>query len=383
MARYAHIVGWGKYLPERVLTNGELEKLVNTSDDWIQTRTGILQRHIADPKETTSALAVKAGRQALQVAGLSPRRLELIIVATISPDHIFPATACWVQDALGASHAVAFDLNAGCSGFVYALDVARHLIVAGAYKNVLVVGAEVMSRFLDWEDRSTCVLFGDGAGAVVLAASNAPGGVLACSLGADGSGGNMLLIPAGGSRLPANEETLARRQHFVKMNGREVYRFATHILPRSTREVLGKAGLELEDVELLIPHQANQRITLSAAKSLGFGEERVFSNVSRYGNTSAASIPIALCEAIEEGKVKPGDHIVLVGFGAGLTWGAALLQWSEVPLRAKPSPARRTLARLIYPWANLRSGLLRLYRRLDAIWCALVKRLAQLIGKAR
>jgi 3-oxoacyl-[acyl-carrier-protein] synthase-3 len=364
--RQAHVVGWGMAVPDRVLTNGELTELVDTTDEWIRQRTGIVERHIAGEGETTSTLSLQAAQAALEVADLDPAHLDLIIVATVTPDHAFPSTACLLQDALGAEKAAAFDLSAGCSGFVYGLSVAADLLAAGSYRYALVIGAETLSRITDWTDRNTCVLFGDGAGAVVLQASDTPGGVLSSVLGADGSGGEMLILPAGGSAHPATPDTVAEHQHFVQMDGRQVFRFATRIMPEASRQVLDRAGLNVEDVTLFVPHQANDRILQLAARGLGVAEERMFTNLARYGNTSSASIPIALCEAIEQGRIKRDDLIVCVGFGAGLTWAASAIRWS-LPLPA-PMPSRRmTFWRwLRYRWARHRSGWRRLWRRIDA-----------------
>lgn len=340
LGAHARIVGWGKALPERIVTNLELEQSVDTTDEWIRSRTGIRERRIAGPGESTFTLATAAARDALEVAGLSPSRIELVIVCTFSPEFGgMPSTASLVQHALGADNAGAFDLNAACSGFVYGLAVAQGLIAAGVHETVLVIGAETMSRLLDWKDRATCVLFGDGAGAVILQGHSSSGntgtngsttgrGVLSCVLGSDGSGGELLSVPAGGSRLPASAQTILDAGHFIKMNGKEVYKFAVNALPRSVRRAVARAGLELADVDLFIPHQANVRIIQSAAETLGVPMEKVFTNVDRYGNTSAASIPIALCEAIEEGRVREGSKLVLAGFGGGLTWGAAVIEWS-------------------------------------------------------
>lgn len=358
----AHIVGWGSYLPETVLTNAELESRLDTSDEWITSRTGIRERRIAAPGESTGTMAIEAARRALEVAGVEPRRVDLIIVATISPEYIFPATACLVQDAIGARNAAAYDISAGCAGFVYALAQAEHAIRAGSARLALVIGAETLSRYVNWEDRATCVLFGDGAGAVVLQAAENPGGVLGTYLGSDGSGANLLYVPAGGSRLPACEATVAEKQHYLRMEGREVYRFAVKALERSTREVLARVGLEVEDISLLIPHQANGRITDMAARSLGLERERVVETVEWCGNTSGASIPIALCHAIEEGRVHEGDLLVLVGFGAGLTWGAAAVRWSHVPT-APPSRWRLYYYRAHYGVTAVRSFSRRLWRR--------------------
>jgi 3-oxoacyl-[acyl-carrier-protein] synthase-3 len=353
-------------VPDRVLTNDELSTMVDTTDEWIRQRTGVVERHIAGEAETTLTLSLEAARAALDVADLDPVRLDLIIVATLTPEHAFPATACLLQDALGAERAAAFDLSAGCSGFVYGLSVAADLLAVGSYDHALIVGAETLSRITDWTDRGTCVLFGDGAGAVVLQAGSVPGGILSSVLGSDGSGGELLIQPAGGSAHPATAETVAARQHFVQMHGRQVFRFATRIMPEASRAVLKKAGMTAEDVSLFVPHQANDRILQMAAKGLGVPEERMFSNLARYGNTSAASIPIALCEVIEQDRIRSGDVIVCVGFGAGLTWAAVALRWS-LPL-PPPTPSRRTaLGRsLRYRWARLRSQILRLWRLVDA-----------------
>ncbi len=358
----AHIVGWGKYTPQRVLTNDDLSRMVDTSDEWIVTRTGIRERRIAGENETTATMAVQAARQALEGAGIGPEKVDLIIVATATPDYLFPSTACLVQDALGASRAAAFDLAAGCTGFVYALGVAAAMVESGAVQTALVIGAETLSRITDWTDRNTCVLFGDGAGAVVLRAGPDGGGVLATVLGADGSGKDLLMLPAGGSRHPASHRTIAERMHFIKMQGRDVFRFAVRVVPTATRQALEKAGLTLDDVALFIPHQANGRIIESAVRDLKLPPEKVYNNLERYGNTSAASIPIALCEAVEEGRLKPGDVVVCVGFGAGLTWGATVLRWTYP--QPAPVPAwRRFLRRLRYALAALRSGLRRLWWR--------------------
>jgi 3-oxoacyl-[acyl-carrier-protein] synthase-3 len=362
----AQVTGWGKYLPERILTNDDLAQRVDTSDEWIRSRTGIAARRIADRREATASMAIRAARQALAVAGLAAQKLDLIIVATATPEYIFPSTACLVQDALGAARAAAFDLSAGCSGFVYALSVAAGLIASGVQRNALVIGAETLSRIVDWQDRNTCVLFGDGAGAVVLEAGRGEGGILATTLGADGSGGDLLIVPAGGARTPASAASLQKRQHYIQMDGREVYRFATRAMARASREAMDAAGVTTDDVALFVPHQANVRIIESAAKDLGIARDRVYINLQRYGNTSSASIPIALCEAVEEGRLQPGDHVVLVGFGAGLTWGAAVLRWG-VPTPVPPVPRWRRLAHWVgYRLASLRSLAMRLLRKADA-----------------
>jgi 3-oxoacyl-[acyl-carrier-protein] synthase-3 len=373
--RYAQIVGWGKYVPSQVLTNDDLAEMVDTSDDWIRTRTGIVERRIAEPRETTSTMSIKAARTALQVADVAPEQLDLIIVTTATPDYLFPATACLVQDALGARRAGAFDLLAGCSGFVYGLGVASQLIISGVHENVLVIGAETLSRIMDWTDRNTCVLFGDGAGALLLQASDAPGGVLSFTLGADGSGGDLLILPGGGSRHPASAETVAQKMHYARMNGREVFRFATRIMGHAAREAIQAAKLKIEDVDLFIPHQANIRIIQLAAKHLRLPMDKVFVNLERYGNTSCASIPIAFCEAIEEERIQPGDHLVLVSFGAGLTWAAAVVQW-HVPLPAPRLPWwKRLLRRVGYRWAWLVSHVRRTYRKVHSWWGQAVGRI--------
>jgi 3-oxoacyl-[acyl-carrier-protein] synthase-3 len=320
------IRGVGMYVPERVMTNADLEKLVDTSDEWITSRTGIRERHIAADDETSSSMGAQAARCAIENAGISPDEIDLVIVGTATPDFPFPATACLVQDALGITGG-AFDVEAGCTSFMYALSAASSFVMSGMHANVLVIGTEVLSRILDWTDRSTCVLFGDGAGAVVVSAGEFASFQPQFILGADGSGGPSLCVPAGGSARPASEETIADRLHFVKMAGPEVFRFATRVVEESTGQVLQKSGLTPEDVNLFIPHQANVRIIDHAVKRLRIPRDRVFLNIDRYGNTSSASIPIALFEAQQNGKLKPGDTILTVGFGAGLTWGAGAIQW--------------------------------------------------------
>ncbi|MBI3944021.1 MAG: ketoacyl-ACP synthase III, partial [Chloroflexi bacterium] len=315
MKKYAWIAGWGKYVPERVLTNEDLSRIVDTTDEWIRRMTGIEERRIAGPKDTTSSMAIEAARQALEMADVTPSQVDLIIVSTVTADYPFPATANLVQAGLGCDRAGAFDLAAGCSGFVYGLGVAAGMIGSGAYKNILVIGAETLSRLVDWNDRATCVLFGDGAGAFLLQANDEPGGVLSWKLGSDGSGADLLMVPAGGTCQPTTVNNLAEGLNFIKMNGREVFRFATRIMGQASREVLEMAGMNVSDVDLFIPHQANLRIINAAARYLEIPDEKVFVNVNRYGNTSSASIPIAFCEAMETLHLKPGDTIVLVGFG--------------------------------------------------------------------
>ncbi len=329
MAKYAAITGWGSAVPERVLTNEDLAKIVETSDEWITSRTGIRQRHIVSEGETTATLAVTASRQALESAGVSPWQVDLVICCTATPDFLFPATACLVQHEIGAENAGAFDLEAACTGFIYGLSVGSQFIKTGAYKTVLVVAAEALSRFIDWQDRTTCVLFGDGAGAVVLQPSDRPSGLLSFVLGSHGVGGDLIKLPAGGAAIPATDKTVAEGGHYIKMNGQEVYRFAVRIMGDSAVEALDKAGLEYADIALFIPHQANVRIINSIAERLHLDREKVFLDIDMYGNTSAASIPIALCEAVEGGRVMPGDNILFVAFGAGLTSAAAIVKWGR------------------------------------------------------
>lgn len=328
VSKYVEIAGWGMYLPLHILSNHTLEKMVDTTDEWIRTRSGICERRIAAQEETTSTMATQAALSALEKAGIDPKDLDLIIVATATPDHPgMPATAPLVQQALGADNCAAFDLAAACSGFVYGIVTASQFILTGAYRNALLIGAETLSRVVDWTDRTTCVLFGDGAGAVVLRATDREGGLLAFDMGSDGSGADHLVIPAGGARMPANHTTLEQRLHYIKMNGREVYKFASRILPKAFNKTLDKAGVRPEEVELLIPHQANIRIIEAARDNLAIREDALYVNVNRYGNTSAASIPIALCEAIDQGKLYPGSVLAMVAFGAGLTWASALWRW--------------------------------------------------------
>ncbi|MCF8010671.1 MAG: ketoacyl-ACP synthase III [Clostridiales bacterium] len=323
----AGITGLSTSIPEKVLTNYDLEKMVETSDDWINARTGIKERRIVENDKTTCDLACEAGQNALENAGIGPEELDLVIVATNTPDMIFPATACLVQDRIGAVNAGAFDLLAGCTGFIYGLTVGQQYVAAGAYDKVLVIGAETLSKIINWKDRNTCVLFGDGAGAAVVQQVPREYGIISSVLGSDGSGGKLLKLPAGGSKLPASEETVRQGLHYVDMSGREVFKFAVRAMGEGTRKALSKAGMGSEDLDLLIPHQANIRIIDTAAKKAGIDMDRVLVNVDRFGNTSTASVPIALCEAVEQGKIKRGDNIVMVGFGAGLTWASLLMTW--------------------------------------------------------
>ncbi|MGO4185635.1 beta-ketoacyl-ACP synthase III [Paenibacillus sp. TAF43_2] len=321
------IIGTGKYVPERILSNKELEAMVETNDEWIVTRTGIKERRLASAEEATSDLALHASREAIAAAGLTAEDIDLIIVATITPDMFFPSTACLLQDKLGAKQAAAFDLSAACSGFIYGLATGTSMIASGMYKNVLVVGAETLSRITDYTDRNTCILFGDGAGAVVLGPVEEGRGFQSFVLGADGSGGDLLKVHGGGSRVPASEESIQSKQHFIHMAGNDVFKFAVRIMGSVAEEALQKAGLNKEDIDLLIPHQANIRIIQSALNRLSLSEDKAMINLDKYGNMSSASIPVALAEAVEQGRVSEGDRLVLVGFGGGLTWGASVLVW--------------------------------------------------------
>jgi 3-oxoacyl-[acyl-carrier-protein] synthase-3 len=325
---HVSITGLGCHVPERVVTNNELARLVDTSDEWITSRTGIKERRFAAEDEALSDLALPASRVALEAAGISGGDLDLIIVATVTPDMMFPATAALLADRLGAGEAAAYDLSAGCTGFVYGLVQAYGMIASGLSRHALVVGADVLSKLMNLADRSTCVLFGDGAGAAVVEPVES-GGFLAFELGADGSGGVDLSLPAGGSRAPASAETVARGDHYVHMNGRQVFKFATRVLVSSAERVLEQAGLSSGDVDVYVPHQANVRIIDHAVAKLGIPKERVVVNVDRYGNTSSASIPLALADALAEGRVHKGDTVLLTGMGAGLTWGSAVMNWTE------------------------------------------------------
>lgn len=326
--RGSTIAGIGHYVPERVLTNAELEQMVDTTDEWIVTRTGIRERRVAAADQASSDLALPAAREAMAAAGVGPMDLDLIIVGTATPDMLFPATACVVQDRLGARRAGAFDLSAACSSWVYAAAVAHGYVASGMAETVLVVGAETLSKITNWKDRATCVLFGDSAGAVVMRPSEPGQGFLSFYLGADGSRGPLIIQPAGGSRMPASYETVERGQHYLQMNGREVYKFAVRLIPRAIQEAADRAGLAIEDVDWFIPHQANIRIIDAAAERLGQPREKFFVNVERYGNTSSASVPVALYEAVQAGRISRGDVAILVAFGGGLTWGSCALRWT-------------------------------------------------------
>ncbi|MEW6685166.1 MAG: beta-ketoacyl-ACP synthase III [Candidatus Edwardsbacteria bacterium] len=321
------IIGTGSAVPSKVLTNFDLEKIVDTSDEWIRTRSGIRERHIADKETAASDLAAQAAQKALEDAGVSSKEVGLIIIGTVTPDMSFPSTSCMVQDRIGAKEAVCFDISAGCTGFIYGLEVARGIINNNPSKIALVIGVEILSKITDYTDRSTCVLFGDGAGAAVLKATEERRGILDTHLGADGSLGYLLYMPGGGSRNPLTHEALDNKMHYLKMAGNEVFKSAVRAMEDSAVKILEKVGWSGKEVSLLIPHQANIRIIEATAKRIGLSMERVFVNIDKYGNTSSASIPIALDEARRQGRIKDGDKIVLVAFGAGFTWGAVAIEW--------------------------------------------------------
>lgn len=343
------ITGWGMYAPERVLTNADLAELVDTSDEWIRSRTGIRERRVAAAHESTATLAAVAGKRALAVAGLEPDQIDLILVATLTPDYWMPATAVLVKEAIGNRRAVAFDVMAACSGFVYAYTAADAYLRSGRFTHALVIGAELLTRFLDFTDRNTCILFGDGAGAVVLSASEEPGGgMVGMELTTDPDGAYMIWLPSGGSVSPPSAETLARGEHYVRMEGRETYRYATKTMATSGLKAIERAGWTADQVDLFIPHQANVRIIESVAKGLGLPMDRMFVNVDRYGNTSAASVGIALAEAVDSGRIQVGDKVVMVAFGAGFTSGALAVEWT-----ADPADGRRAAG--VVPVASVRA----------------------------
>lgn len=326
--RHANITGTGRYLPERVITNQYLEALVDTSDEWIRQRTGIIERRMAAPEQATSDLCLEAAKIAIADAGLTPNDIDQIIVATVTPDHMFPATACILQHALGCRQVPSFDLTAACSGFIYALTVARTAIGAGIAEHVLVVGAETLTRVTDYTDRSTCILFGDGAGAAVIShVPDSEDGIIDTHLAADGVGAELMILPASGSRIVASHQSVDEKLHFTRLNGRAVYKNAISKIVMLVNESLKRCGLTMDDVKLIIPHQMNARIIESAAKHLGIPLEKVFMNLDQYGNTSAATIPMAFDQAKREGKFVKGDVVCLVAFGGGMTWASALIRW--------------------------------------------------------
>ncbi|MGD8553793.1 MAG: beta-ketoacyl-ACP synthase III [Anaerolineales bacterium] len=348
-ARYAKISGWGHYVPSRVVTNKDLAKTLDTSDEAIYALSGIRERRLVSPGESTSHMAIAASQEALEKARVDARDLGLIIVATSSPDYLTPSVASQVQHALGAKGVPAFGLSAGCAGFVYALATAQQFIVCGSYDNVLVVGAEVIGRFMDWTDRSTCILFGDGAGAAVLQVSDKPGGVLGYALASDGSAADHIIMPAGGAAAPSTHETVDKGLHYVQMKGSQVMTFSNRVLGKAMLQALQQAGIKAKDLDLFVPHQANVRIIRRMARQLGIPKEKVFVNIDRFGNTSTASIPIAVSEAIEQGRAKVGDKLGFTALGAGLAWGAAVIEVGEPD---QPIAVQR--ARLARPaWLSL------------------------------
>ena len=323
------ITGMGSAVPNKVITNDDLSKIVDTSDEWISSRSGIRERRIVDKDMATSDLCTEAAKRALEDANLDAKDIDLIIVATVTADMAFPSTACIVQKNIGAVNAAAFDMSVGCSGFLYGIATGSNFISSGIYKRVLVIGAEVLSKVLDWKDRSTCVLFGDGAGACILESCQEGYGIISYDLGADGENGYFLTQPAGGSRMPASHDTVDNRLHYVHMDGKEVFKFAVRIMESTSLEALKKANIELKDIDFLIPHQANKRIINSAAKRLKIPNDRVYMNLDKYGNMSSASIPVAIDEVYQKGLIKKGDTVLLVAFGAGLTWASVILKWSK------------------------------------------------------
>ena len=325
--KQAGVLGVAYSVPENILTNRDLEKMVDTSDEWITERTGIKERRIAGPGQATSDMSLAAGQKALERAGVKAQELDLVIVCTLSPDTLFPSTSCIVQDRIGAVNAGAFDLSAGCSGFVYGLSVACQMVNSGAHKKILVIGAETLSRVTNWKDRNTCVIFADGAGAAVIGEVPAGYGYVNSVLGADGAGGNFIIMPAGGSRMPATAETVANNLHSIHMDGSEVFKFASRVVPKVALDVLKDTGVAVGDIDIVIPHQANVRIIKSAAKRLGLPAEKFYVNIERYGNTSAASVAIALAEAWERGLIHKENNVLLIGFGTGLTWAGCILKW--------------------------------------------------------
>ena len=322
----AAITGTGSYLPEKVMTNADFAKIVDTSDEWIMTRTGIRERHLARPDEASSDMGAVAAVRALEKAGVAPEAVDMIVLATLSPDHAFPSTACLVQSRIGAKNAFCFDLEAACSGFLFGLEMARRCIEAGGIRTALVIGSEKMSSLVDYTDRQTCVLFGDGAGAAVVQGARDGRGILGTSMGSDGTLADLLIQPAGGSRLPASEETVKQKLHMIRMNGRVVFKHAVITMAQAAKKALECSGCAMADIDRVIPHQANLRIIEAIADRLGIGMDRFYLNVDRTGNMSSASIPVALDEALAGGKVKKGDKVLTVAFGSGFTWGASVIQ---------------------------------------------------------
>ena len=332
---HAHVTGWGRYVPSQILSNKDLERMVDTNDEWIVSRTGIRERRVAAAHETTASMGAVAGLRAIHAAGIDPDEIDLILLATLTPDYWMPSTAALVKEAIGNTRAAAMDVAAACSGFVYGFATAQAWIEAGLAKHVLVIGAELLTRFLDYTDRSTCILFGDGAGAAVLSASTEPGGALGVELTTEPQGAYMIWLPAGGAKSPPSAETIARGEHYIRMEGKETYRFATKTMATTALESVRKSGLQPQDIALYIPHQANVRIIEAVAKGLGLSMDQIYTNVNRYGNTSAASVPIAMAEAVNEGRIKVGDRITVVAFGAGFTSGAVTIEWTADPERGR------------------------------------------------
>ena len=333
--RYVHVSGWGNYAPAGILTNADIERMVDTSDEWIVSRTGIRERRVAAAHETTASMAAVAGARAIAVAGLDPDDIDLILLGTLTPDYWMPSTAALVKEAIGNTRAAAMDVAAACSGFVYAYSMGHAYVKSGLARHVLVIGAELLTRFLDFTDRGTCILFGDGAGAVVLSASDEPGGGLGFELTTEPQGAYMIWLPSGGAKSPPSAETIARGEHYIRMEGKETYRFATRTLASTAMTAVERSGLSADDIALFIPHQANIRIIEAVAKGLGLPMDRFYVNVDRFGNTSAASVPLAMAEAVDTGRVKVGDRICLVAFGAGFTSGAVVVEWTADPARGR------------------------------------------------
>ncbi len=325
--RSVHIIGTGSYVPARVMTNADLEKIVDTTDEWIVSRTGMRERRIASDQECTSDMGAQAAERAIKQAGIRADEIDLVICATLTPDMMFPATACLIQNMIGATNAAAFDMEAACSGFLYGLEIGQQFITSGTYDTVLVVAAEKLSTIVDWEDRNTCVLFGDGAGAAILRSRGEEHGILTTCMGADGSKADILLMPAGGAKYPASRESVSSKMHCLKMAGKEVYKHAVTAMQTAARDALGKCNLSAADIKCVIPHQANVRILEALADRLEMPMEKVYINLDRYGNVSAASVAIALDEAAREGRFERGDLILLVVFGSGLTWASCVIQW--------------------------------------------------------
>ena len=354
--RSVRISGWGMYAPERRLTNADLERVVDTSDEWIVSRTGIRERRIAAAHETTATLSAIAGKRAIAVAGLEPDDIDVILVATLTPDYWMPSTGALVKEAVGNTRAAAMDVAAACSGFVYAYSIADAYLRSGSFRHALVIGAETLSRYLDFSDRGTCILFGDGAGAVVLSASDEEGGGMqGLEMTTDPDGAYMIWLPSGGSRSPVTGGTLARGEHYIRMEGRETYRYATKTMATTALKAIERAGWQPTEIDLFIPHQANVRIIESVAKGLGLPMDKMFVNLDRYGNTSAASVPMALAEAVDSGRIKIGDKIVLVAFGAGLTSGGIALEWTADPLWGERAASVEPVAKVREPldWSSV------------------------------